>query len=224
VLADGTTVRLNAGSEIAERFSRAERSVLLVRGEAHFLVVNDPGRPFVVSAGALRVRAVGTAFNVNLQTAQVEILVTEGRVAVAAAAVAEDRKQVSHPAANSGANLAELGAGDRLRLDRASARAAPKVEVMQLAPAEISRMLAWQDELLRLGGATLAEIAGSFERRTGRRVLLADPALAGLRLGGRFRADDIDGFASLLATTLDIDVERAADGTLVLRKKNVDSR
>jgi transmembrane sensor len=93
-----------------------------------------------------------------------------------------------------------------------------------MAPAEISRMLAWQDELLRLGGATLAEIAGSFERRTGRRVLLADPALAGLRLGGRFRADDIDGFASLLATTLDIDVERAADGTLVLRKKNVDSR
>jgi ferric-dicitrate binding protein FerR (iron transport regulator) len=50
--------------------------------------------------------------------------------------------------------------------------------------------------------------------------VLADPALADLRFGGRFRADDIDGFTHLLATTLDLDVERAADGTIVLRKKN----
>jgi transmembrane sensor len=224
VLADGTTVRLNAGSEIAEQYSAAERSVRLVRGEAHFLVVKDPVRPFVVRAGALRVRAVGTAFNVNLQAAQVEILVTEGRVAVAASPTREGEKDGDLAAKDQSPNLAELGAGERMRVDRAGTREARNIEVAQVAPAEISRVLAWQDDLLRLGGATLAEIAGSFERRTGRRVILADPALAELRLGGRFRADDIDGFASLLATTLDIDVERAADGTLVLRKKSSDSR
>jgi transmembrane sensor len=224
VLADGTTVRLNAGCEIAEQFTGAERSVLLVRGEAHFLVVKDSARPFVVRAGALRVRAVGTAFNVNLQAAQVEILVTEGRVAVAASPTREGEKEGDLAATNQAPNLAELGAGERLRVDRAGTREARDIEVAQVAPAEISRALAWQDDLLRLGGATLAEIAGSFERRTGRRVILADPALAGLRLGGRFRADDIDGFASLLATTLDIDVERATDGTLVLRKKSSGSR
>lgn len=224
VLADGTTVRLNAGSEIAERFAAAERSVLLVRGEAHFLVVKDPARPFVVRAGPLRVRAVGTAFNVNLQVAQVEILVTEGRVAVAAAPAGEGGSVGRSTASPPPPDLAELKVGERLRVARAEAHPAGKVEVVQVAPAEISRALAWQDDLLRLGGATLAEIAGSFERRTGRRVILADPALAGLRLGGRFRADDIDGFASLLATTLDIEVERAADGTLVLRKKSADSR
>jgi transmembrane sensor len=73
---------------------------------------------------------------------------------------------------------------------------------------------------MRLGGATLAELAAEFERATGRRLVLADPTLAELRFGGRFRADDIDGFTHLLATTLDLDVERAADGTIVLRKKN----
>ena len=89
---------------------------------------------------------------------------------------------------------------------------------------EISRTLAWQEPLLRLTGATLAEVAANFEHRTGRRVILGDPALGGLRLGGRFRADDVDGFASVLAATLDIDVERATDGALVLRKKKSDSR
>jgi transmembrane sensor len=85
-------------------------------------------------------------------------------------------------------------------------------------------MLAWQEPLLRLGGATLAEVAASFEHRTGRRVILADPALGQLRLGGRFRADDIEGFASVVATTLDVDVEHLADGALVLRKKVSTSR
>jgi len=77
---------------------------------------------------------------------------------------------------------------------------------------------------LRLSGATLAEVAANFERRTGRRVLLTDPALAGLRLGGRFRADDVEGFASVVAATLDIEVEHAVDGALVLRKKTSTSR
>ena len=73
---------------------------------------------------------------------------------------------------------------------------------------------------MRLGGATLAELAAEFERATGRRLVLADPTLADLRFGGRFRTDDIDGFTHLLATTLDLDVERTADGAIVLRKKN----
>ena len=102
--------------------------------------------------------------------------------------------------------------------------AARDIVVTQIDAAAISRALAWQDSLLRLGGSTLAEIAAEFEQRTGRRVRLADPALAQLRVGGRFRADDVDGFANLLATTFDVDVVRAADGTLVLRKKTSTSR
>ena len=38
--------------------------------------------PFIVNAGGVEVRAVGTAFNVNLQSKSVAVLVTEGKVAV----------------------------------------------------------------------------------------------------------------------------------------------
>ena len=54
----------------------------LVRGEAHFVVAADASRPFVVSAGAVSVRAVGTEFVVRYSAREIGVLVTEGRVAV----------------------------------------------------------------------------------------------------------------------------------------------
>ncbi len=206
-LSDGSVVQLNTGGEVIEQFTAATRHVTLTRGEAHFAVTKNPARPFIVQAGSLQVRAVGTAFNINLQSAAVDVIVTEGRV------------QLTTRTADAPA----LEAGERATLSRvpaASTDAAPALVVARLDAAEIAQTLAWREPLMRLGGATLAELAAEFERATGRRLVLADPSLAELRFGGRFRADDIDGFTHLLATTLGLDVERAADGTIVLRKKN----
>lgn len=218
ILSDGTVVRLNSGSEVIERFTAAERQVVLARGEAHFDVTKNPARPFIVQAGALQVRAVGTAFNVNLQSSRVEVLVTEGRVQLAAVPA-----DAAAPAADAPA-LPLIEAGERAVLTGGFGAGSPPVVVTRIDDAEISRELAWQAPLLRLGGATLAELVLEFQRRSGQRVVLADPALAQLRVGGRFRADDAAGFASLMATTLDLEVENAPDGTLVLRKKHQESR
>jgi transmembrane sensor len=201
-LSDGTVVQLNTGGAVVEKFTAATRHVTLTRGEAHFAVTKNPARPFVVQAGSLQVRAVGTAFNINLQSSAVDVIVTEGRVQLTTGTP----------------DAPALTAGERATLRRAAA--GPTLVVARIDAAAIAQTLAWREPLLRLGGATLAELAAEFERATGRRLVLADPALADLRFGGRFRADDIDGFTHLLATTLDLDVERAADGTIVLRKKN----
>jgi transmembrane sensor len=217
-LADGTLVRMNEGSEIVERFTAAERNVTLTRGEAHFTVTKNPARPFIVTAGAVRVRAVGTAFDVNLQSQQIDVLVTEGKVGVERIAAGPSPEVANEPPLG-------VAAGELAVVPVASASSpVPAIAVTHVDPAGVSRALAWHDSLLRLGGATLAEIAAEFERRTGQRVSIPDATLAQLRVGGRFRADDVDGFANLLATTFDIEVERAADGTLVLRKKNRNSR
>jgi transmembrane sensor len=58
------------------------RRVILQRGEAHFEVTKNPQRPFLVTAAGIDIRAVGTAFGVQLGTTAVEVLVTEGRVSV----------------------------------------------------------------------------------------------------------------------------------------------
>ena len=201
-LSDGTVVQLNTGGEVRERFTAATRHVTLTRGEAHFAVAKNPTRPFIVQAGSLQVRAVGTAFNINLQSAAVDVIVTEGRVQLTTGTP----------------DAPALNAGERATLRRAAD--GPTLVVARIDAAAITQTLAWREPLMRLGGATLAELAAEFGRATGRRLVLADPALADLRFGGRFRADDIDGFTHLLASTLDLDVERTADGAIVLRKKN----
>jgi transmembrane sensor len=224
-LSDGTVVQLNTGGEVVEQFSPAERRVLLSRGEAHFAVTKNPARPFVVQAGSLRVRAVGTAFNVNLQSAQIEVLVTEGRVQLSTGTPASSPEPT--PALPPAPEAPLVEAGHRAVVPGRAAdpfEAARGIVVSRIDADDLARALAWQAPLLRFGGATLAELALEFERHSGRRVILADPSLAGLRVGGRFRADDVDGFAHLLATTFDLEVERAADGTLVLRKKKAESR
>ncbi len=218
-LSDGTVVQLNTGGELVEQFTATERRVLLARGEAHFAVTKNPARPFIVHAGNLDVRAVGTAFNVHLQSSAVDVLVTEGIVQLKSSA---EPTPAYAPVAREPIPL--LSPGQRAVVSLAPVSPATSVVVTTASADEISRTLAWQAPLLRLGGQTLAELAVEFERRSGQRVILADPALASLRVGGRFRADDLAGFTQLLATTLDLAVEHSADGSLVLRKKSSASR
>jgi transmembrane sensor len=66
VMPDGTKVWLNAGSKITydHLYNIAQREVNLT-GEAYFDVVTNPSKPFVVRAGKLAIKALGTLFNVK---------------------------------------------------------------------------------------------------------------------------------------------------------------
>lgn len=64
-LSDGSEVYLNYGSKIKYPlfFSGDTREVAL-SGEGFFKVANNPEKPFIVKAGNLNIKAVGTTFNV----------------------------------------------------------------------------------------------------------------------------------------------------------------
>lgn len=64
-LSDGSEVQLNYGSKIKypHFFSNDKREVKL-SGEGFFKVAHNPEKPFVVKAGPLNIKAVGTTFNV----------------------------------------------------------------------------------------------------------------------------------------------------------------
>ncbi len=81
-LVDGSRIELGADSRVSHRFEPDIREVEVVRGEAYFDVAKDPMRPFVVKAGPLRARAVGTAFNVRTGPSRTVVTVTDGLVEV----------------------------------------------------------------------------------------------------------------------------------------------
>jgi transmembrane sensor len=79
---DGSTVELNSRSKVRVRYSKQERDVELIEGQALFHVAHDLSRPFIVAVGATRVRAVGTQFDVYKKSSGTVVTVVEGRVAV----------------------------------------------------------------------------------------------------------------------------------------------
>lgn len=85
LLADGTKVWLNAGSRLAFpiRFDQATREVYL-EGEACFNVAKMENQPFIVKAGQLDVRVLGTYFDVIAYQADktIETILMEGKVVV----------------------------------------------------------------------------------------------------------------------------------------------
>ena len=88
VLTDGTRVFLNAGSEIyyPVAFSSDRREVGL-KGEAYFEVAPNPEQPFIVEAGGIQTRVLGTSFNIqayrNEKSVYTTLLTGSIRVAVA---------------------------------------------------------------------------------------------------------------------------------------------
>src|SRR4030095_4142172 len=66
ILPDGSKVWINAGSRIVyePNFNTKQREVILY-GEAYFDVVKEPARPFIVHAGSIHIRVLGTVFNVK---------------------------------------------------------------------------------------------------------------------------------------------------------------
>lgn len=87
LLSDGTQVRLNAGSSLfyPQRFSRLfSRRDVYLDGEAHFDVAKNSSQPFIVHVGNLKVKVLGTHFNVKAYPAEELVTTTleQGKVKV----------------------------------------------------------------------------------------------------------------------------------------------
>lgn len=212
-LPDGSVAQLNTDTAIETTYSASQRQVRILRGEVHFAVAKDPARPFVVTAGPVAVRAVGTAFNVRQRDAAVEVLVTEGLVRVDD--VREGRSVLASPTADPLEAPPYLGAGERVIVP-ATERSASPARVEKISALEVRRALAWQERRLEFESAPLSEIVGEFNRYNRRQLMIDDATLAERRFSGTFRADGYESLVRLLETDFGITVVSRGD-TLILR-------
>ena len=205
-LDDGSTLELNAASAVRVQFTPAERRVQLESGEAHFAVAHDTARPFIVSAGPIAVRAVGTAFNVRYTAGgDIEVTVTEGKVSVSGVERVD-------PNALSAAIF--VSAGQRIILPHH----APPPTVEQVDPATLRAALAWQSRLADFAEAPLADVVARFNARSRVQLVLADPTLADRPIGGTFALDESEAFVRLLERDGEMIAERRGETEIHLRR------
>lgn len=193
-LNDGSIVAINTQSRVEIEMAEASRTIALHRGEAWFQVAHDETRPFVVEAGGVRVRAVGTAFAVRRREGGADVIVTEGVVEVwSEAAGARTR----------------LSAGERAFVADVAA-----VQQISNVPSEGDRLLAWRSGKIDLAGETLATAVAEFNRYNARHIEIA-PSLAEERFYGVFRTDDPEGFAR--AVELSVGARARLDDPALIR-------
>lgn len=215
-LPDGSQIQLNTDTLVEVNYGETERRVKLVRGEAHFIVAKNKARPFIVTAGRVDVRAVGTAFDVRFNPSAVEVLVTEGRVRVDDA---DGKSLLASLDATTPSEMPTLGAGHRVIIPVAAAEVQPEpVVATPLAPAEMSRALAWQEQRLEFEDVPLEQVIAEFNRYNTHKLVIEGETLKAQRFGGKFRPDGYDGLVSLLEKSFEVSVERQ-DGRTVLRTK-----
>ena len=203
-LDDGTQVTLNTRTRLAMRYTEAERVVELQGGQALFDVAHDADRPFIVEAGAQRVRALGTAFDVRRAATGVEVTLLEGRVVVE-----EFTEPTSDAPERALVHVAELVPGEQFISDLVQAQP-------QIRTADIERVTSWRRGRMTFRNTTLGEAVAEANRYAHTPIALTDDRMAQLRISGAFPTDQVDAFVEALTTYFPL--EEARDDAPETRK------
>ena len=202
-LSDGSTVVLDTHSRVDVNYSRGQRRVRLLGGQAWFQVARDAVRPFVVDAGNQRITALGTAFNVRLGGSEktVQVTLVEGKVAVDPIQSTLTR-MIFQPLTS------VLTPGDSLVVADAKSTITHK--------ADISKIGSWREGRLVFNDETLTEAIEEVNRYSTTQIVLSDPALAGLRVSGVFKAGHSQSFLETVTGHYPIASAEQPDGRVLL--------
>ena len=201
-LADGSEATLSSDSRIVVALSRRERRIDLQRGEAFFHAARDPKRPFVVAAGSHQAVAVGTRFAVRRDADGMRVVVTEGLVRLESAPGADGSRQPT----------TLLPAGS------VAVASANGVMVQSGTVEQALQALSWRDGFLAFHDTSLAAAAAEFNRYNTRKIVIADPSVGALRIGGSFRWSNAEAFVRLLEQGFPVRAEYG-DAAIVLHDR-----
>lgn len=218
-LPDGSTVWLNAGSKLTYQkdFSGNTREVTL-SGEGFFDVVKNPQKPFLIHAGNIDIRVLGTAFNVKAypEDKTSEISLIRGRIEVSLKNRSNDRislspneKLVVDNETTTGKATATPGTPGEPLIAVNKLQHDPKDSTV----AEIQ----WIDNKLVFNNESFREVATRMERWYGVEIIIDDPALEEKRLTGNFEQETIEQAMEALTITTPFVFERKGNKIIIHR-------
>lgn len=196
-LADNSIIDLNTDSRVSVRMSLLQRNVVVTQGEALFEVNHNRLRPFTVKVADLRIRDVGTRFNVHKHVNGATISVLEGEVEL----------NNGHGVINE-----HLGAGNQRSYSETSG-------LGRLETVEAGNLTAWVNGQLVFKHTPLLEVMAELERYHPLQFTFADPQLAQETLSGTFNSDDINPFLHALETILPVQAKRNGQQILLRRAR-----
>jgi transmembrane sensor len=190
-LDDGSRVTLNTNSIVEARFHGRRREIRLVAGEAYFEVAHRDDRdPFYVTAGAARIRVIGTRFAVRLHDdRRIDIDLLQGHIRTGKAGDA----RVEH------ADARDLLAGQALRLDAGG-------DLIAETTSDAQRVQAWLSQRAYFRDTPLLDAVAEMNRYRKEPLVVDGRAAAGIRVSGVFDTHNAKAFVAAVQALYGIDI------------------
>lgn len=206
-LPDGSVVTLSTDTLVRTEKDDGKRLVFLDRGQAYFKVAKDRQHPFEVHAAGRTVTAVGTAFEVRVDSG-FKVTLVEGKVRVdaplapaATKSALSPRPQVQETVMVAGTQLAALG------------------DSWSVTPADVGRATAWTRGQLVFVDESLAAVATEMNRFSDRKIYVDETAGA-KKISGTFKPGDVGTFVSAVQDYGLVNVASATAGEVRLSAAN----
>ena len=191
-LPDGSTLYVNANTQLRVDFTAHQRIVHLDKGQLYIEVAPDKERPLFVQAGEANVRVVGTGFDVRRSQQQLVVSVAHGQVAFA-------------PDAKNPVTL--LGAQQRATYSYAKG-------TLQQQTLNGQEVADWRSGHLSFRNRELASLIDELSLYRPQAPLQVSQAVAQLKVSGNLDVNDPDALLNALPALLPVKTVALADGVV----------
>lgn len=198
-LSDGTKVWLNSGSSLKypSGFYKSKRVVYL-EGEGYFDVEKDKKHPFLVHAGGLTIKVLGTEFNVSCYNDDDEIKTTliEGRVEILGdeeiklqkSIILKPNESANYSRSENKVTVAKVSENEDnlIENDSVLTKNIKVNEPLEKIIPMVESITSWKNDQLVFDNVTLPEMAKRMERWYGVKIILKDTSLNKNIYSGKF--------------------------------------
>jgi transmembrane sensor len=207
---DHSIVELNAGTLVLLK-EGVRRQIFLQEGEIRLSIQHGVSKPADVHIGNILLQDLGTQFDVSVHERSVNAVVTDGLVRVQ-----ENRPDGSlvDPIDVTGTSHQRhpmvLKKGDMIRLDERDGAVFAYVSRNDLIEAEMRS--SWLNGELATTGQRLDEVIVQFNRYNRVPIVINDPSVAQMKVGGHYYLTDSASFLFDLRHALGLEVVPVSDG------------
>lgn len=197
-LAYAGSLTLNTDSAASWKSSRDGLHLWLERGEIALDIAAN-ARPVHLKGGAVGARLGPGRYNVRLREGLLDLVVLVGEAS---------------------AEGASSSTGSSVRGPVALAMTPERPLARSLSEQDIAATLAWRSGEILFVDEPLSNAIEEYNRHLVRKIVIADPMVGSLRVGGRFVADDPSAFLQALEATMGVRVTPSQQAMLLSRKNS----
>lgn len=204
-LTDGSKVFLNSGSSISfpRVFDKSVREITL-KGEAFFEVTRNPQQPFIVKAGNLTTRVLGTSFNIQaFDSNDISVSVATGRVQVTA---------------DSYAGSPQNGSQHSVYLDP-SQQVSYQNHQFNVSYVEIENIVSWKNNTLRFDETPLSTVGAILTRWYDVEISFDNDDIVNCRINGQYKGQRLEEVLRSIRYMYNIEYEIINPNKIILYGK-----